>query len=150
MSKTDRLTNLYVASLRSIYLIEQQAHWRTKGLGFYGNHLLFERLYQAAAADADAAAERFIGLFGEDAVDAKAQAEFIGKVLAKYSDKEEQLEIALAVEKDFISYGNQFYDELDKADLLSLGLEDMLPEINAHREAACYLLQQALDKSAVE
>jgi DNA-binding ferritin-like protein len=150
MSRVAQLTNLYVATLRSIYLIEQQAHWQTKGLGFYGDHLLFERIYKVAAEDADAAAERFIGLFGADSVDAKAQAEYIGKVLAKYSNKEEQLEIALAIEKDFISFGDQFYSELDKAEVLTLGLEDLLPHISGNRETAVYLLQQALDKSASE
>ena len=46
MERIERLANLYTATLRAIYHVETFCHWTTKGLGFYGNHLLFERLYK--------------------------------------------------------------------------------------------------------
>jgi DNA-binding ferritin-like protein len=151
MDQVCKLANLYTASLRGIYLIEQYCHWTTRGLSFYGDHLLFERLYKQAADDADAAAERFIGLFGEDAMDYPLQHEFISKLLAKYSDHAmEKLIIALTIEKDFLAFAEQMYNEFDKENVLTLGLEDMIPEHSSNRETAVYLLQQALEKQGKE
>jgi DNA-binding ferritin-like protein len=142
-----KLTNLYVASLRAIYLIEQFAHWGTRGVSFYSDHLMFERLYQQAAKDADLAAEKFIGLFGEDAVDFKAQQEYLNKLLIKYEDHAmEKLRLALTIEKDFVGFSKQVYDTFDKDGTLSLGLDDMFCQIASNHEGSIYLLQQALDE----
>ena len=146
MERVEKLANLYVATLRSIYLVLQFDHWTTKGLGFYGNHLLFERLYKQSAEDADLAAEKFIGIFGENAVDYKMQQELISKVLGKYADRAmEKLQQALAVEKDFVAFSKQVYDELDKDGSLTLGIDDMLMAIASNHEGSIYLLQQAID-----
>ncbi len=147
MERIYKLANLYSASLRAIYLIHQFSHWTTKGLGFYGDHLLFERLYKSAADNADLAAEKFIGLFGEDAMDYALQQEYIAKMLTKYQDHAmEKLMLGLSVEKDFLAFSEQVYAEMEKEGSLSLGLDDMLMSIASDREGACYLLQQALDK----
>lgn len=149
MTKTEQLANLFVASLRAIYLVETFCHWTTKGLGFYGNHLLFERLYKQAAEDADLAAEKFIGLFGENAMDYKTQCAHLGKLMTKYQDREmEKLELALAIEKDFVAFAKQAYDAFDKDDVLTLGLDDTIMTIASNREGAMYLLQQAIDEES--
>ena len=145
MEKVAKLTNLYVATLRAIYLLEQTGHWRTRGISFYGKHLLFERIYQAAAKDADIAAERFIGVFGEECVDYSAQCEYINKLLTKYSSVSDcPLEISLAIEEDFLAFSQQVYDALEKEGILTLGLDDMIMSLCASSEDRCYLLQQAL------
>jgi DNA-binding ferritin-like protein len=141
------MANLYVATLRAIYLVLQFCHWETRGLGFYGNHLLFERLYKQSAEDADFAAEKFIGLFGEPAVDYKLQQEFISKLLIKYQDhQDDRLHLALTIEKDFIAFAKQCYDELDKDGTLSLGLDDMIMSQSSNHEGSIYLLKQAIDE----
>jgi DNA-binding ferritin-like protein len=150
MEKVSAL-NLYVACLRSLYLLETHFHWQTRGKSFYGDHLLFDRLQKSAAEDADTAAERFIGLFGKECVSMKEQSKFIATLLDKYTTEGEDFHaLALKMEKDILAYADQLYDFLDKEGLLTLGLENDLPEISAHRETACYLLQQALDSNSDE
>ena len=51
MDKCCKVGALYVASLKAMALIHQQSHWTTRGQSFYGDHLLFEKLYDSALED---------------------------------------------------------------------------------------------------
>jgi DNA-binding ferritin-like protein len=147
MSKTERLANLYVATLRAMYLIIHHCHLTTRGDNFYGSHLLFSKIYTQIVEDIDTAAEKFIGLFGINALDFALQQEFISKLLAKYQAKsEEQFQLALAIEEDFLAFSEQAYKLFDEEGVLTLGLDNDLQSISSHSEQAMYLLQQSLDK----
>lgn len=150
MEKTlSGVANMYVATLRTLYLVEQNCHWLTKGLAFYGDHLLFERLYQSSAESADLAAEKFVGLFEEEGLDMGSQAAFIGKLLSKYQD-EELHELALKLEQDFLAFSQQTYDFFEEEEMMTLGLDDMIMSIASKHEEACYLLKQALGEESVD
>jgi DNA-binding ferritin-like protein len=145
MEKLFELTNLYIASLRSLYLIHQHGHWTTKGLTFYGDHLLFERLYKQASEDADIAAEKMIGLFGESAFDYVKQFELIGKIGANYAKYEgNPIKMSLAIVADFIKLSKQFYDYLESENKMTLGLDDLIMNLANKQEESSYLLNQAL------
>jgi len=145
MEKVEKMANLYVATLRAIYLIEQHCHWTTKGTGFYGDHLLFQRLYESATENADAAAEKMIGLFGEKGLNYESQCELIHKICSKYNSlKHKPLEQALSIEKDFLKLSEELFKEFEKMDVMSLGLDDLIMSISNKREESTYLLQQAL------
>src|SRR5271165_3327554 len=90
----------YIALIRCVGLVEQNSHWRVKGDTFYGSHLLFERLYNSAVKDADAIAEKMIGVFGEDTLDLNMQAQLIGKKLEDFT--ETPFENSLKIEKEFL------------------------------------------------
>jgi DNA-binding ferritin-like protein len=105
VEKIWKLANLYVATLRSIYFIEQHCHWASKGNDFYGNHLLFERLYKTAQENADLAAEKFIGILGPEALNYAMQTDFMNRLLNKYENYcDDLLELALTIEKDFLAF----------------------------------------------
>lgn len=143
MDKCSKTAALYVATLKAISLIHQHSHWTTKGDPFYGNHLLFERIYKSALEDLDLAAEKFIGLFGEDCLDYQLQADLLHKVLLKYKDSEgEPLAMSLAIEKDFLKFSKDAYNCFEEEGKLTLGLDDMVMAIASNREGAVYLLQQ--------
>ncbi len=140
------MTNMYTASLRALYLVHQHCHWVTKGKSFYGDHLLFERLYQKAAEDADTSAEKFIGLFGAESIDYSEQSVCLSKLLKKYGEYngERLAELGLKLEKDFLDFSNQMHSELQNSNQMTLGLDDMIQSIANSHEEACYLLQQKL------
>lgn len=147
MDKCSKVAALYVATLKAIALIHQHSHWTTKGAPFYGNHLLFERLYDSSLDDLDLAAEKFVGLFGDEVLNYDLQNELLHKVLSKYSDLEgSPLEMSLSIEKDFLKFSRDAYDCFEKEGKLeeSLGLDDMVMEIASNRETSVYLIQQAL------
>ena len=145
MDKIEELSSYYVAFLRAIYIIEQTCHWNARGDDFYGNHLLFERIYKSTEANIDLAAEKLIGLFGNDCITLAAQNEMINKIVSKYEDKDDLIEKALNAEKGFLEFSKEFYDKLKDQDKLSLGLDDAIMSIASDREGSVYLLQQAGD-----
>lgn len=150
MEKVWDIANLYVATLRAIYLIEQHCHWTSHGDPFYSNHLLFERLYQSAQKNADTAAERFVGLFGLEALNYKKQCDLMYKVMEKYADLEDKpFEQALAIEKDFLSFAEKAFKELESEKVMTLGIDDFFTEVSSDRETACYLLGQTLKTAKI-
>ncbi len=145
MDKCNKVASLYIASLKAVALIHQHNHWTTRGLAFYGDHLLLERLYNSTLKDVDIAAEKFIGLFGDEVLGYDLQTELLGKVLSKYSRLEgSPLEMSLAIEKDFLKFSKDAYNCFEKEGKLTLGLDDMIMAIASQREESVYLLQQTL------
>jgi len=143
MDKSLKIAALFIASLKAIALIHQHNHWTNAGVAFFGNHLMFEKLYNSAQEDLDEAAEKFVGLFGTECLDYQTQTELLAKVLSKYTELAgKPVEQSLTVEKDFIKFCDAAYEGFDSEDTLSLGLDDMIMSIVNSREEACYHLQQ--------
>lgn len=132
----------YVSFLRALYTTHQTHHWLAKGSNFYGNHLLFERIYKTAQENADLAAEKFVGVFGDEWLNLKDQNDCMHKILEKVEDKD-LIKSSLEAEKKFLEFSQSFYDALKKADKMSLGMDDMIMSIASSREEAVYLLKQA-------
>ena len=57
------------ADLRASHHLYWTLHWQAKGQPFYGDHLLFERLYQAKIEQIDGLAEIIAGHYGSDKLD---------------------------------------------------------------------------------
>ncbi len=145
MDKCCKVAAVYIASLKAISLIHQHNHWTTKGNDFYGDHLLFGRLYDSALENLDSAAEKFMGLFGQECLDYSLQAELLNKVLLKYDKlKGSPAELSLGVEKDFIKFSQDSYKCFEDEGKMTLGLDDMIMSIASKREESVYLLQQTL------
>lgn len=141
----NKVAALYIATLKAIALIHQHNHWTTKGPAFYSNHQLFERLYNSALKDLDLAAEKFMGLLGDDCLSYDLQVDLLNKVLLKYKNLEgSPMEQSLAVEKEFLKFSEAAYKRFDADEQLTPGLDDMLLAIDSNREESVYLLQQVL------
>jgi len=151
MDKCCKVAALYVASLKGLSLIHQHNHWTTRGAAFYGDHLLFERLYKNILEDLDLAAEKFMGLFGDECLNYDLQTELLSKVLSKYKNLEgSPLEMSLSALKDCIKLCRDAYNCFEEEGKLTLGLDDMLMSIASNLEEGVYLLQQALNESPEE
>jgi DNA-binding ferritin-like protein len=147
MDKSCKIGALYIATLKGIALIHQHNHWTTRGAPFYGDHLLFERLYNDVLKNLDMAAEKFVGLFGDRCLSYDMQADLLFKVLLKYKNLEgSPHRMSLQVEKDFLEFSKTAYNTFEDEGTLTLGLDDMIMEIASKHEEFCYLLQQSLDK----
>lgn len=146
MDKCSKVGALYVATLKALALIHQHNHWTTKGNSFYGDHLLFERLYDSTLENLDLAAEKFIGVFGDQCLSYDLQTELLAKVLSKYKNLEgSPVQMSLAAEKDFLKFSKDAYNCFEDEGKLTLGLDDMIMSIASEREESVYLLQQSLD-----
>lgn len=129
----------YVAFTRALYLLHQQNHWKAQA---YGDHLLFQRLYEDAQQLLDDAAERVMGLCG-DAVFEGEEA-IAKKFEARVPTLSSLLESSLEAEKSFQDVAQNTYDALKQKDMITLGLDDLLMSQASQGEVHIYLLQQAL------
>ena len=71
------------ACLRAAHHLYWTLHWQSKGSQFYGDHLLFERLYSARIEEIDGLAEIIAGHYGAGQLDpTKAWAAASAKIAA--------------------------------------------------------------------
>jgi DNA-binding ferritin-like protein len=137
--ESKKILSAYVAFARALYLLHQQNHWNAQA---YGDHLLFQRLYEDAQTIADDSAERVIGLCGEAIFEGEEA--IVKKFEARIPTLSSLLESSLEIEKAFQEVAQNTYDVLKQKDSMTLGLDDMIMSQAAQGEVHIYLLQQAL------
>jgi len=132
-----------LAYLNALQWSYKTAHWAFKS---YQDHLLFDRLYEAAQEGIDQLAERSVGEWGVVAVDPKVQAgafaDFLTEVgpalfqnpLAALWDCEQVLQVLL----------RDLKEALEQDGKLNLGFDDLLASMSARHDTSRYLLRQAL------
>jgi len=146
-----------LAGLRTLNMLHQTAHWQTRGGHFYGDHQLFERLYEESQPAIDGVAERLIGLSGDSGkVSLCEQAPLIAKMVQVVHqgdpdpapDAEKLVKISLWAETLFIGALTTGKKKLDEAGALTEGLDDLLQGIASTHETFVYLLKQRADAGA--
>lgn len=130
--------------LRAAYLSYQTSHWQVKGGSFYGNHLLFQRLYKSVEEQVDSLAEKISGYLGSEAVALNHQMKHISEYTYRWSQIDCNHKRGLQSEADLQQALKRAYDGIKQAQAMSLGLDDwIMATANAHEENE-YLLQRAL------
>lgn len=135
----------YVGMLQGLTVIHQTAHWTTKGNNYYGEHLLFDRLYESVEDDLDLAAEKLIGIFGVKFMDPKKHAEYTKNIVDEYDNKD-LTERSLEAEVAFLSFSEDLYEKIKDNDDMTLGLDDLIMSICSKHEENIYLLRQQASK----
>ncbi len=133
-----------LAALRAQYLMYQTAHWQTKGLAYYGNHLLFQRLYESVESEIDAVAEKLVGYTGVSSVHLPDQMVLMQAYCSRWCSVEDLHLRGLQSEKDIQNLLKTAYESLKAQDSLTLGLDDWLMATASSHESHTYLLQQVL------
>jgi DNA-binding ferritin-like protein len=141
-SDAPRILCAYLALLRTMTLVFQNSHWKCQSPVFYGNHLLFERIYNDSAELTDAMAEKLIGLFGNDALNHAEQIELIAGFYKKYIS-DNHIENSLNISKDFVKAADDTYQRIKEMGNMTLGLDDMIMAQSSKVEEFVYLLNQA-------
>lgn len=135
--------------LRAQYLSYQTSHWQVVGQSFYGNHLLFERLYKSVLEQVDSLAEKLVGYLGREVVDLNHQMRHITGYTMAWSQIDCHHKRGIRSEQDLQAALRRAYDGIKQAQAMSLGLDDwIMATANAHEENE-YLLQQALAQPPV-
>lgn len=131
-----------LAALLALRQQHHSAHWLVSGPTFYGDHLLFERLYGMPGDEIDTLGEKMTAqCHSPEALDPLAltiaQAHFL-----KSWKQDDAFKAALVGERTLQALIKVAYDKMDEDGTLSLGMDDFLmATANAH-ETAIYLLQQ--------
>lgn len=141
-SMVERAMCNLLALLRAQYWTYQTIHWTVKGTGYYGDHLLFQRFYEAVQEEVDVLAEKVVGYFGASAVEPSAAMEATQEWVDKWGQGEDLYLRAIKAEEDLQTTFQATYDTLTDAGAMTLGLDDWVAATaNAH-ETNLYLLQQ--------
>lgn len=134
-----------LAYLRAMYLSYQTSHWQTKGPAYYGNHLMFQRLYESVQGEIDALAEKIVGYVGPAGVELTGQAELVATLARGFASVPDHHRRGIEAEVGFQYHVKSAYDAIKACGMMTLGLDDwLMATANAH-ETNAYLLQQVLN-----
>lgn len=135
--------------LRSLSMYYQSAHWQCKNTVFYGDHLLFERLYGSAEGKVDTVAEKLIGVNeGADKVSApfmiKGVYEKIKSLPFNASENSIYFKSVLKLEEELQDACKQY----DAAQENSLGARNLVADIADEGQGRIYLVKQRINSSS--
>ena len=141
-SVVETLHNL-VSCLQSLFVSYQCAHWSTKGPNAYGNHLLFQRLYEEVEGLKDGMAEKYIGLTGLPIHPLRFNREVMLHT-DRWVDAPTQEEGTRAAVTHALSCFENAYQKIKALNLMSLGLDDYIMSTCNQLETHVYMLGRAL------
>lgn len=139
----------FLAVTEALQMLEHSHHWQTKGENFYGDHLLYQRLYEAVLAEIDLIGEKLIGVSKEAGLTnyfkrVRAMEMFLKAVT--HSEKPYAV-VTHDAELTYVRLGEELMDKLQQSGLLTRGLEQMLGNILDKHEEHIYLLDQRVKQS---
>lgn len=118
------------------------SHWQVSGPNFYGDHLLFEKLYGSVSEDIDTLAEKMVAKYGSHMVNASKLSQIQAQVVMDLAQHQDAVQRGLASEKALQALTKSTYHGLKESGQLSLGMDDFLMAMaNTHEENE-YLLGQ--------
>lgn len=142
-----------LCTLRTMYVHYQNLHWESKGANFYGDHLMFQRMYEIVAEETDTVAEKILGLTGNPlwVSDRHSLQHGFDTIQIWYSvAPEDSISRALFSEAYILEQLDYARSFLDDNNSLTYGLDDMLSSIASKHEEHVYLLRQRLVKVAAQ
>lgn len=122
--------------LRALYQAYQHMHWKSQGQNYYGDHLLFQRLYEDVQAEVDLVAEKTIGITNDvGSIDNELKDSL--PLAEKMLDGNDYPKQAVEVEKGLLDLVKQLMGSNP-----SDGVQNLLQSIADKHEEHVYLLQQ--------
>ena len=145
---------VFLDLLRSLQFLHQQHHWQVAGSSAYGDHLLFQRLYEGLALEIDSVGEKTAAMGGTELVASRHSLMNMPRFLNAVQDaagisqtetsSNFMIRKSLLAEKSFISAGEKLMRMLEEKKQLSRGIENLLGGILDAHETNIYLLEQRL------
>jgi len=141
--------------LKYLAALHQNHHWTCMGDPYYGDHLLFERLYNDLAEEIDSIAEKAIGLGCTGNVDLQLQYSQLLKLISGFGSASmipssaDLAKKSLMAEMNFLSVMKHLCDSLKECGLMTHGLDNLLAGIEDKHEGHVYLLKQRISKPLV-
>jgi len=139
--------------LQALYHLHQIHHWNTMGSTSYGDHLLFQRLYEESQEFIDQVAERSVGSKSVAAIEPAVQAQIIHSVLLGLTQSEDgtarnYVETSLRGELHCLQLIKGVISLMESDNTLSPGISNLLEGVADLHETFVYLLQQRTREDA--
>ncbi|NBP15555.1 hypothetical protein EBU95_14345 [bacterium] len=135
-----------LGATRGLSFVHQQDHWCSKGNNYYGDHLLFMRLYEATDKEIDPLAEKAVGL-GSEAFVMMANhmphtQAFLALVGDELNNPDDVYSSGYKAELLFAAIAEEVFKTLKTQGLLTPGLEQLIGTMMDVHEGHLYLLKQ--------
>lgn len=137
-----------VAILRAASIVHQSHHWQTRGGNFYGDHQMFERIYNDSLGFIDQVAERAVGAGSRDLVCPKTQAAILPALINHWCRTPgeptsfDMVFVSLGVERCVLDCLKAARASLEAKGQLTDGTDNLLQGVADKHEEFLYLLQQ--------
>jgi DNA-binding ferritin-like protein len=133
--------------LKHAYSVHQHHHWIASKGSYYGDHLLYKRLYEEIDPEIDGVAEKAIGLNNVQNVDLLLQTHqqlHLVKLFGASTgvNTDDLVRRSLCVEYTLVSSIDVLKESLDNKYMTTYGLDNMLAGISDLHERHIYLLKQ--------
>lgn len=147
--------SVVLVHLKYLYALHQNHHWVSMGDPYYGDHLLFQRLYGDVVEEIDGVAEKAIGLGSTVNVDLQLVNSQVLKLISGQGSasmipqSSDLAKKSLMAEMSFLKVIDHAMLHLKEMGLLTSGLSNMLEGIADVHEGHVYLLKQRISKPLV-
>ena len=147
--------SVVLVHLKFLFELHQNHHWTCMGDPFYGDHLLFSRLYEAIRPEIDSVAEKAIGLGCTSNVDLQLSCSQVLKLVSgcgsasMIPQSSDLARKSLMAELNFLKVISNAMESLKECGLLTNGVDNMLQGIADVHEGHVYLLKQRCSKPMV-
>jgi DNA-binding ferritin-like protein len=139
---------LTMSYLRYLAMLHQTNHWTSCGDPFYGDHQLFQRLYELADGEIDKLAEKSVGLGTSNLVNLEDHLKYV-LMLQQTNQRhfviprpDELIDSSLVAEATFLCVMKMICDSLRDNGLMTNGLDNLLAGVQDSHEGSLYLLKQ--------
>jgi DNA-binding ferritin-like protein len=147
--------SVILVHLKFLAELHQHHHWTCMGDPFYGDHLLFQRLYDGVSGEIDSVAEKVIGLGCTSNVNMQIVQSQILKLVSNVGSgmtipqSNDLAKRSMIAEMNFLKVIDYAMSSLDECGMLSNGVDNLLQGIADKHEGHVYLLKQRCSKQAV-
>ena len=141
-----------LAHLRALRQVYHTTHWNVSGGNYYGDHLLFQRLYAGEGSgptlddQIDGLGERMVRYFGGHTVSDSIILPRMEQVASRAESESDPIRRAFQLEQDTHRAIESAYEALKATGHKTLGLDDFLMALADERDTVLYLLGQRLDE----
>ena len=142
----------FLALLRAAHQAHWTAHWTVSGDNFYGDHLMFERLYTSITAEIDGLAEKIVKMCGPESVRLSDQLAMMHKLANRWETQPDAIARAEMIESDIQIEVDAVHAVLKREGVMTMGMDNFLQGVADAHETPEYLLGQrsSITKSLVE
>lgn len=130
--------------LNALSLMHRSAHWQVRGDTFYGDHLMFERMYEDIDDEIDRMAERIVAMSDASYVDPHVISRAVDDIVIDAMQIKCPFERLLTCETTLIGVIDDAMSSLDECSTSTLGWNDVLGAIASKHEEHIYILRSRL------
>lgn len=146
--------SVLLVNLDYLSYVHQTHHWTCRGDSFYGDHQLFQRLYDAVQEEIDSVAERAVGSGTIDNVCIQLRTAQLAKLVQGYNmmqtipQPSDLARRSLMAEMNFLCVTSKLVESMKECGTLSRGIDDLIASIEDKHETHVYLLKQRITSGA--